>query len=303
MDKKREISTLLWGEPQASSAHHERGAQPTAPSSDGVYEVSIADLGGLLDQLDLAETEEPPGVRAPARGPLAASDAVRTLSRALIAQQVEVVAKFAAEVLRDPAMAGRTSGLRATVEQLKRLPESVGDDEFAAQFRALEEIIDGLASPADRHRRLSKLRRWVTEFATIIGGDEGARMRRIVEFERGSYPLLDHLRVVRGVGQRRLESLYAAGLTTAQQLANAAPDDLVSMFGFPPAVAERVVAASHAFDVERRQRLVRDLGSAAENMVAELKQFAKDDPLRGAMVASVRAALALLEETQRESAP
>lgn len=186
------------------------------------------------------------------------SDEVVRVSRRIAGQYVEVLARFAAAAFGRNALGVDSTQITAAIDALLRLARASDD---AAQVALLEEI-HSLIEPATTGRRnsrarqsaLIRLRDWLPRFAATLEPVDGKRLVHLVEWDADSAPLLSELAGIRGIGPKRLQRLYSAGLFTVDTVAAADAEDIVAVTGIPGKLAHSVVSATHTYAVEERER-------------------------------------------------
>ncbi len=213
---------------------------------------------------------------------LAPSEEVRNVSRRIAGQYVEILADFAAGAFgrrTDPIPANQ---VRAAVEALLRLAQAAED---TVQVRLLNELLEligpiteGSSTSRTRQTALARFRTWIPRFADTLERTDAERLIRLVRWERGSVPLLEELRSLRGIGPKRLERLYSAGLFTIDTVASARPADIVAVTGIPLGLAKEIVRATERFAATERLRVVDELREGAAHLRHILTVYKADDP-------------------------
>lgn len=221
---------------------------------------------------------------------------LRTLTRTLAGQYLDVLAVFVRQVFASRPGAATPGGKAQTaIKNLLRLTEATGDTEMQ---QVLSDI-DGLISQGvprgkrDRHNFLRGLRDHVLGFADCLSDEDRQRMRGLILHEDRALPLLDELAEIRGIGPRRLERLYCAGLFTVEALSEADPEDIAQVTGIPLNIATEVVRATMDFAEKQRARIVRDLEQRARDFARALPHLKSDG--RDELLILARQALRTLE--------
>lgn len=264
-----------------------------------VIEPMAADDEVFFTDDDLAAMLDGSAVEVGTSRPTASVDA-RSLARTLAAQYAEVVAHHASDMVlgRNLRLAPR---LRSVLADSRRLAEEMEDTEMLVHYERLETILkDGQApalTAAARQERAQELNDWVAAFADLVGGEVGSRLVRDVLLKKGGSPLISHLREVKGIGEKRLERLYAAGLLTTDALVDADPKELAGIVGLPLTVAELVVGAARGFAEEQRRSSVQSLRQAAFDVMRNLRDVHPSDPDFRKLLSTIRDTLVRLERT------
>lgn len=276
--------------PRPSTAPYTRPA-PAADAENAPF-FSDDELAQVLAPRPLTEPLPAPEV----------SGSARALARMLGAQYAEIIAHYAIDTI-----AGRSSKHAPKLEQIirnfKRLATEMGDHELLRLYESLAELIEAYegAKSADARGAVSqRLRDWVMTFADLVGGDAGQKLRRLVVFKKGVHPLISHLREIRGIGEKRLERLYAAGLLTVEALVEADPMELASVVGVPKKLARQVVEACQRFAEAQRVSHVRSLKNVVGDVARVLQQIDPNDDSHVRLVAAVRETIAELDRAVRE---
>lgn len=265
---------------------------------NGVQTIALDD-DGFFSEDDLAAMLSGSTVDAATARPSASVDAMG-LARTLAAQYAEVVAHHASDMVlgRNLKLAPRLKGVLA---DSRRLAEEMDDTEMLVHYERLEGILRDGQAPAltavARQERAQQLNDWVAAFADLVGGEVGDRLVREVLLKKGGSPLISHLREVKGIGEKRLERLYAAGLLTTDALVDAEPRELAAVVGLPQNVAELVVGAARAFADQQRRSSVQSLRQAAFDVMRNLKDVHPTDPGFRKLLSTIRDTLARLEHT------
>ncbi len=230
------------------------------------------------------------------------SGGARDLARMLGAQYAEIIAHYAID-----AIAGRTSKHAPKLEQIirnfKRLATEMGDVELLRLYDQLAELIDAFESAVGPEGRMivsQRLRDWVMTFADVVGEEAGAKLRRLVVFKKGVHPLISHLREIRGIGEKRLERLYNAGLLTIEGLLEADPAELSAIVGVPRKLARQIVEACQRFAEAQRITHVRSLRNVVGEVARVLQQVDPNDDSHVRLVSAVRETIVELERAVRE---
>ena len=260
------------------------------------------DLG--LDELDLdalvaaglvEEEEDDAGLAGPTDA-LAADPELTRLSRRISGQYVEVVATWAHAAFRGHGRGMHVAPVHAALPALQRLAEATQDHRMARVIAELVELVDGDDGSTRAHQRMvPRLRDWLRRFADLLEGPDALRLRDLVEFDRKAFPLLEQLAQVRGVGPRRLERLYLAGLFTVESLYGADPADVALVTGFPRELAVDVVEAASRFERQWREQVAAELVHRAAEVRAVLRWIESSGRQDERVLAAVTATIDELE--------
>ncbi|MCA9567127.1 MAG: helix-hairpin-helix domain-containing protein [Myxococcales bacterium] len=232
--------------------------------------VSEEDWGALLsvladdalddDAFDLDEDDSLDELLAP-------SDEVRNVSRRIAGQYVEILATFAAGAFgrrTDPVSLSRAG---TAVDALLRLASAAGDTDQEALLHELLDLIgpatSGPANSRTRQNALAQLRDWLPRFGATLEHEDAERLTKLVQWDRGTVPLLEELRGLTGIGPKRLQRLYSAGLFTIDTVAASDPADVAAVTGIPLNLAEEVVDATRRYASAERMRFLEELREGA----------------------------------------
>jgi predicted flap endonuclease-1-like 5' DNA nuclease len=219
------------------------------------------------------------------------SDELARVSRRIAAQYADVVASFASHAFRGDVRRSTVEQVGTAVESLLRLASAAGDRAQSALLDELLQLIEpattGKLNGRVRQAALTRLRAWIPRFASTLEDDDRERLLRLVTWDADSAPLMDELSELRGIGPRRLQRLYAAGLFTVEAVAGADVDEVAAVTGLPRDLAARVVEATESYaQTERRRcmegvreravRLRNLLGSLPAGGDPELKRLARE---------------------------
>jgi hypothetical protein len=80
-----------------------------------------------------------------------------------------------------------------------------------------------------------------------------------VEFDAREIPLFGELAALPGIGPRRLERLFCAGLFAVEVVSGADPMEVAQVTGLPRALAVEVVTRAREFESEHRRRTVLEM--------------------------------------------
>ena len=171
--------------------------------------------------------------------------ALQELSRQISGQYVDVLAAYAGSAFGGRASAAR-SQVDAALDALMRLAVASEDSDLVTCLAELAALLPMAEEEGARKRQqfMGQMREWVLRFADLLGIDDAARMRHLVTVDRSANPLLDELANIRGIGPKRLERLYCAGLFSVSVISQADPVDVAHVTGIPSKLAEDVVAAT-----------------------------------------------------------
>lgn len=228
-------------------------------------EVDDDELAELLERPSLA-VDAPPAAPAVAPSPELVAVAHRIASQFVGVLHATASRLFGA---KDPL--GPLQQLFATLDALRRLAQASHDerhlallDEITAEARRFTSAPNGRA----RDRFLARLRSWLPRYADHLGGEDGDALRGLVAYDAAAIPLFGELREIPGIGRRRLERLFCAGLWSVDVVSAADAAEVAAVTGLPRGLAEDVVARARVWSEEHRRRAVVDLR-------ARLSEFAR----------------------------
>ncbi len=189
---------------------------------------------------------------------LEASDEVVRVSRRIAGQYVEVLARFAAAAFGRSTTSVDHTQIRSAIDALHRLAKASEDHAQVALLEELQSLIEpattGRRNSRSRQGALIRLREWLPRFADTLEPLDGKRLVHLVEWDAEAAPLLSELSEIRGIGPKRLQRLYSAGLFTVDRVAAANAEDIVAVTGIPGKLAHSVVDVTHTWAVEERER-------------------------------------------------
>lgn len=192
----------------------------------------------------------------------APSDELAAVTRRIAEQYLDVL--HAASVT---AFGGRDARATATqlltaLAALGRLAQAGGDRAHHAVVAAvLPEVERYAADPGGRarHRFLARFRPWLARYADHLGDPAGRRFRALVAYDAREVPLFVELAAIPGIGPRRLERLFCAGLYAVEVVSAADPRELAQVTGLPRALAADVVTRSREYAEARRRQCVLEM--------------------------------------------
>lgn len=233
---------------------------------------------------------------------VAPSPELQEVSRRIAGQYVELIEAFAASLFQRRAGSNLTPQLLRALEALSRLARASNDPEASA---AVDELLEELhifmarqAQGRGADRMATRLRAWIPRFAALLEPDAKERLLSLVSFRGRTIPLFHALGSIPGIGPRRLERLYCAGLYTIESVVNSDPDEVAQVTGLPPKLAERVVEATRTFAAEDRLRSARELSARATEVLTLLKTGAQDPEILALTRDALRALQAALNLRQ-----
>lgn len=253
-----------------------------------------------LDSLFETPAEAPTGARPPCSSApgepdrLAPSDEVKGLARSLTGQYVDVIRAYAAQAFgrgdRPPAL---TQSLTA-MDSLLRLARSIDDEVLYSRLDALREHLctGASATKLERTRFLNTLQDRLLALAEALDIEHGSRLRELIDVDMRATPLLDELRAVPGIGPRRLNRMYCAGLYTVDAVSQADPQEIAVVTGLPVGLARTVVEETQAFERRERERCVLDLQARARQLTSALPRVDPRTEEGRALLEAARHALA-----------
>lgn len=258
-----------------------------------LFDFSDADLAQLLEHPDFAQ---------PAPDLLADAE-LQALTRGLAAQYVDVIAAFVSHAFagHDDASAPRTQTLSA-LDALIRLSTETGDLEMSGRLA----LVHSLASAGmprrkkQRHLFLRELREAVLALAACLTDESARRLRSLVLLEDRSPPLLAELDKLRGIGPRRLERLWCAGLFTIEAVSRAGPDEIAEVTGLPLVLARDVVQVTQRFADEERRRCVMELHHRVQEFTRALPDLANNPNASADLLQLARTSLVELQRALAE---
>lgn len=229
------------------------------------------------------------------------------LTRSISGQYVEVIASFLRAAFHGEDLSLLQKQVEASIDALLRLASATYDDELAASLIALAALLPEarVLGGARRERYLRNARSWVIEFAALLRDEDADHLRALVKFDERSQPLLHRLMEVYGIGPKRLERLYCAGLFSVACLIDADPVEVSQVTGMSQRLARSVIHAAQRFDLLRRHAAARALLDRTKDAIAlarEARQSGREDPgtLHAMRTAKLELELALAELVEED---
>lgn len=212
-------------------------------------------FGELLDALEVDGDEA--DVHADVDVP---SEELVAVAQRVSGQYVEILAMVSAQLLAGTAHVGAADQLESALDALRRLVVVQEADETLS---LIDEMIAACstwrtAGPGRRARTrfLDTLRAWLPRLARALGPEEGNRLRNLTEYDPGAVPLFSELEGIRGMGPKRLQRLYCAGLFTVDALSAADPVEVSQVTGLPRELTTQIVERTRTFATEHRRRTI-----------------------------------------------
>jgi predicted flap endonuclease-1-like 5' DNA nuclease len=257
-------------------------------SGPGLFEFTFED-GDVDDVLA--------GRRAEPAETVEASDELTGLSRRIAGQYAEVVAAFASHAFAGRSGEAALQQVRMAVNALRRLSQATHDDDVLLALDRLDGVLEHHSARGGRARQrfLKDLRDALLALADHLEPADADRLRNLVVFDRRALPLLDELANLPGIGPRRLERLYCAGLFTVEAVGAANPEEIAQVTGLPRPLAERVVEATRQFAGEQRRRVLTELQERATQLNAALTGIPLDPTTDHDLADMARSALVELQ--------
>jgi hypothetical protein len=236
---------------------------------------------------------------------LAPSEEVSRVSRRIAGQYVEVLAHFASRAFAGEAEDATLAQAASAVDALLRLADATGDRVQSRLLVELGYLLEPVARTVDRSRSrsraLTRLREWLPDFAATLEPDDAERLLALVRWDAATVPLLEELQKLRGMGPKRLERLYAAGLFSVDTVASAEPEDIAAVTGIPRALAEEVVAATRRYAADEPERCVAQLVRTIHRLRSIAGRADSLDPAALQALLEVEATLAALSAPAKET--
>ncbi|MCB9680734.1 MAG: helix-hairpin-helix domain-containing protein [Alphaproteobacteria bacterium] len=201
------------------------------------------------------------------RPPERARDLV-DLGREMVDPYLDVIAGYVRDRLRHLGDVA-DDAIDAAVETLLTLTMGTGDERLFAHLQHLSSL--SRAAPVGRasvDRWRVALRQWTEDMAAELGPIRGARFRQLVDTETGTTALLDELGGIRGMGPRRLQRLYCAGLYTVDAVLSVEADEMAAVSGVPRVLCDTVRTTTAMF---KEQAVTRGV-SRLERDAADLER-------------------------------
>ena len=216
---------------------------------------TLDDLEGLLEGGLVSEDERDP---------------LERLGRQIAGQYLDAILPFCTQVFQGPPGQGAVLAAQEASQALSVLASSTHDDAFSTLLTRLDGLMERAKSARGSARSgfLRDMRAWTMDLAELLEPEDGEALRRRFDARRAEAPLLDHLATVKGIGKRRIQRLYCAGLYTPDALMGAAPSDIAAVTGIPEELARDVIHAATTFEMKRRKdiahRLINDADQASD---------------------------------------
>jgi hypothetical protein len=204
-------------------------------------------------------------------------DELRVVTRRIASNYCETLADAARGWLRHEG-GPHLSSIVAACHDLHRLATATEDAEQRVLLEALlarREAFDG--SRRGRDSFATYLRNWLHEFSDLVG-EAAVSAAQVVRYDPEEVPLFQALAQLRGIGAKRLERLYVAGLSNAEAFASATPEEVASVTGLPLGLAESVLVAAHTWQQSRWRRDVSRLVRALDRFEASVREGPEPTP-------------------------
>lgn len=231
-------------------------------------------------------------------GDVVPSEELLDVARRIAAQYVDLIEAFAAGLFQRRPSLGLASQLSHAMEALHRLAEASGDREASAVVEELLVELKQFTHHAQRRRAVdrmaTRMRAWIPHFAALLKDAASERVLSLVSFRDKALPLFQELSAIEGIGPRRLERLYCAGLYTVDAVIGADPVEIAAVTGLPPALARKVVDATVAWNAEQRLRSARELQARASEVLRALRTGVQDPEVLALAREALRALQAAL---------
>ena len=252
---------------------------------------SEADLDALLDG-DVGFDDFDDAFRSEVLG-----SGLHDLARGIAGQYVVVMAGFAAQAFRGTPSRDQAEQVAGAVTSLRRLAVEVEDSKLIDVLDQLPPLVeDWLKGVGTRRTRVVRLRKWVDAMSDVLPEEPARRMSELIHYDRGRQPLLSELGRLPGIGRRRLQRLYAAGLFTVEAIRSASSATEISQVtGVPEPLCEGIFLATERFADSERERCVREIGQRAKELGDWLGGMEPDDPRRIQALRATQEALWSLE--------
>ncbi len=261
-------------------------------------------LSIVLSDEELDGLFAPPGTAQEDHETVAPSPELLEVSRRIAGQYVGLLEAFAASLFQRRGGGDLAPQLLKALEALSRLSGASGDHEA---HEALGELMDDLhvymsrqAQGRGADRMSTRLRAWIPRFARLLEPDAAERLMNLVSYRGRAIPLFHALGSIPGIGPRRLERLYCAGLYTVESVVNADPEEVAQVTGLPPTLARRVVEATQTFATEERLRSARELNARATEVLTLMKSGPQDPEILELTREALRALQAALNLTHSQ---
>ena len=250
-----------------------------------------ADDWSLLDGIDFDVDLDAPTSSMDSQDLLTAPSMELTrVSRRIAGQYVEVLAGFAQGVFGRTTTV--TSGQAQTAaDSLERLAKAAGATKQLDLLKTFRSLITpattGEANSRSRRTAITQLRDWIPQFGATLDEDDAQRLISLVKWDRDQTPLLQELAAIRGIGPKRIQRLYAAGLFRVEQVAAADPKDIRATTGIPQNLADAVVLATQQYAKTERQRCLTSLDQHSARL-SRLLLVAHDKDAEPEVVATLK---------------
>ncbi|MFK7930968.1 MAG: helix-hairpin-helix domain-containing protein [Myxococcota bacterium] len=223
---------------------------------------------------------------------------LQALGRDLAAQYANTIGDYAVSVFsREDSEKGRLQ-VRAAITSMLDLANATSD---AALVRTLTPWLPLLDAPSPRKtlartRQIKDLKAMVKDFASLLDEQEQQQLLSIVQYRGRSSPLMAFLRQLPGIGPRRLERMFLAGLHDLDRLCTAEPDELQRVTGMPLAVAQNTCRSARVFAEEERKRAFHALTERAAWLTESVGKLNMADPEQRRLIEFARQAMNALQE-------
>lgn len=234
--------------------------------------------------------------------PIAPSSELRAVTKRISVQYIDVLARAASRLLSGERGGDVATQLSGALFNLSRLANASGDAQHHALLTQLQQAVAVWLERQEHGRGESAFRntlhRWLHDYASFLGVDQSAAIRRLMGTDAADAPLLRRLGSLRGIGPRRLERLYAAGLHDVGRLSETDPADVAAVTGLPLALAEQVIHEARSHQERQRTTLVTEMAERVLAFVDEVRRLRASGQVEHAD--AIESALTALERARAE---
>ena len=189
------------------------------------------------------------------------TDALKALFDVIIEQYLPAIQQFIQQLFKEGINRDICNMMCSTVEPLLDLTSAIEYWEMHSLVMDVQRQVTMLTiNKRSNYNHIKRIKDWYLRFLDELPEEVANRYRDEVSYRRKKVPFLEDLRSIKGVGPKRLERLYLAGLISMDKLLNADAMSVHQVTGLGYKLSKQVISETHKLQAryvaERIERII-----------------------------------------------
>lgn len=240
-------------------------------------------LGGNDEAIDLREERDYSDLGYSETLDLESHEEVKELFERIFLQYLQPIQTFIDNLSRGHLYNKVVQTFSSTLRPLIEATEQLRLKEMTEVLSELQRLVGTLHEDLPKPLPYKYIRPFAVQYDTIVSMlSEEVREEYFSEYRytKNSNPLLEEFRNIRNIGPKRLQRLYAAGLTTIEGVESAYPEDIAVTTGISIKLVYQIKEVAKLYRMRRERDQVQKVKRLTSELMDAVKGLRFDRSLR-----------------------